>query len=190
MKELDNQVAETLNIKHARMADRINRTRKDRDSFAIGTQVWVYKPTRVGGYRLEPRWWGPAIITKRVGQGSYEVQWDEGETELVHLDDLKEVEEPPREVREGTVDHPDWRERTELFYKVDEENDEPVVSDVPPQVEKILSHRVDSSGRLELFVKWQGKGMQDATWELGNNIAPSYIPQWVEYCTRSGVVPT
>ena len=53
-----------------------------------------------------------------------------------------------------------------------------------------MSHRVNPTGQLELFIKWQGKGVKDATWELANKIAPNYIPQWVEYCTTCGVVPT
>ena len=60
-----------------------------RKPFELGTLVWVYKHKRVGGYKMEPRWWGPAEITARVGEVSYVVSWENG-NQQVHIDDLKE----------------------------------------------------------------------------------------------------
>ena len=84
------------------MAETANKGKADKPPFPIGTKVWVYKPTRVGSYRLESRWWDSAVIHRQVGERSYEVVWDSDRVQLVHIDDLKLYEEPPHEpTREG-----------------------------------------------------------------------------------------
>lgn len=148
---------------------------------SIGEKVWVYKPSRVGGYRLEPRWWGPAIITKRVGQYSYEVTWDEQvETQLVHLDDLKLYEEPPFFDEEGYEEDPE-----DLIY-----NAQPREEPSPPKIDKILAHRFDKNNKLELLVKWPDKGLVDATWQPAEQFAVNYPSQWVEYFLAHKDIPT
>ena len=58
--KISETVARVLNKKHEAMVERANRDRPARKPLKIGTRVWVYKHKKVGGYRREPRWWGPS----------------------------------------------------------------------------------------------------------------------------------
>ena len=100
MEDIDNEVARVLNTKHEKRIESLNKSRKEWEPFALGTKVWVYKHVRVGGWRLQARWWGQAVIIRRVGDASYVIQWGDNDTQLVHIDDLKEYQEPIME-REG-----------------------------------------------------------------------------------------
>ena len=192
MQELDQAVANILNHKHDQMVDRVNHDRKVREPFTLGTKVWVYKPSKIGGYRLDSRWWGPAVITNRVGEASYEVSWEGGREQLVHLDDLKLYVEPPfdeegevLEYTQGEEEEPDADlGDNDLGEDLDQGYEE-----VPQEVweaDKFINHRVSPAGSFELLVKW--KGREEPTWE-GANIASQYIHLWVEYCVNSGLAP-
>ena len=91
MKDLREEIAKKMNNKHDKLLQQLNKGIKEAEVLEVEAEVWVYKPRRVGGYRLEPRWWGPATIVRRVGESSYEVEWEGGKTYLAHRDDLKRV---------------------------------------------------------------------------------------------------
>ena len=154
--------------KHEQAIDRINRKRAGRTPFQVGDKVWVYKHKKVGGYKLDTRWWGPAEILRRVGQSSYVVGWEGGEQE-VHVDDLKlyEVEE----FREEGV---------ELWYMEEpREGERPDKGDTP--VERVIAHRRGSRGITEFLVKWVGWDKEFNTWEPAYNFTRCCQP-WVDYC--------
>ena len=166
--EVDKQVARVLNHKHELAADRLNRNRPERRPFKVGDQVWVYRPKRVGGYKIEPKWWGPVEVEARVGANSYVVAW-EGATMEVPIDDLKPYDS---EVLEG--------EPTDMWFmerNVEEEEVDPDQS----VVERICGHRRREDGTLEFEVKWAGWGTQHNTWEPVVNFTKC-CKSWVDYC--------
>ena len=65
-----------MNAKHDHMVDRINRNRAPRKPLEVGAKVWVYKHKIVGGYKIDARWWGPAVVVARTSNSSYTVQFD------------------------------------------------------------------------------------------------------------------
>ena len=163
MKTVDEKVAEILNTKHEKMVERVNRSRKPRPSFAIGEKVWIYKPTKIGGHRLEPRWWGPAIVEKRVGLASYEVTW-ENKVQAVHVDDMKNY-------------YPEIED--------DEEGEELCLEIELQDVEEILSDRMGKNGIQEFLVHWKGTSAENDTWEPTYHFTQCCAP-WLEYCRMQG----
>ena len=155
---IDEAVARILNNKHDKVVERVNRDRPARPPFDIGTKVWVYKHKKVGGYRLEPRWWGPAEVIARTGSSSYTIDF-EGDTEEVHIDDLKEyLAEDLEELEE------------ELQYFEDSGSGDGDEGSKKAVVEKIVAHRKNSLGRLEFLVKWAGYDNSHNTWEYPGNL--------------------
>ena len=53
------------------------------------------------------------------------------------------------------------------------------------EVEKILRHRCNSTGRLEFLVKW--KGYDDLTWEPLMNFIHRYSKDWRDYVSAKGL---
>ena len=171
---VDERVAEILNTKHQLAVDRVNRNRAPRPHFSVGTKVWVYKHKRVGGYKLEPRWWGPATIEKRVGESSYVVAW-EGGTQDVHIDDLKEY----------AVDEFEG-DSQELWYICRERSEEEEEEEGNWAVENVLGHRTNSDGILEFQVRWLGWSEEHDSWEPASHFTRCCKP-WVEYCDGKGL---
>ena len=167
---VDRRVAEVLNKRHEAAVDRVNRSRAPRAIIAIGTKVWVYKQKKVGGYKLEPRWWGPATVSKRIGESSYEISWEEGTFE-VHIDDLKEymVEE--------------FQDEGEELWYINEEGEGEAVEEGSAAVEGIITHRVQEKGTMEFLVKWLGWGEDYNPWEPASSFTKCCQP-WAEYCDR------
>jgi hypothetical protein len=174
MEEIDKRVAETLNTKHDQKMGYVNRNRSEWASFSLGTKVWVYKHTRIGGWRLQGRWWGPAIVTRRVGDNSYVVQWGDNDTQLVHADDLKEFPEP---ILEGEGVDLEFRATGILEGQIPEEK----------IAEKILLHKLGQDGNLYYMVKWQNLGYEHSSWEVGSEFARKFTQVWLEYVTGKNI---
>ena len=101
-----------------------------------------------------PRWWGPAVIIRRVGDASYVIQWGDNDTQLSHIDDLKEYQEPEMEGEGVGIE----------FKAVG------IVDGYVPQeknAEKILMHRMWTDGKFYYFVKWENLGYELSSWEEG-----------------------
>lgn len=178
MEEIDNRVAEVLNFKHERMQDTINRNRRPKPPLELGTKVWVYKPVRVGGHRLDSRWWGPATVVARVGESSYEVDYGSDQVQLVHIDNLKVWEEPPaRQGREGG--DADWGEPLELEYEQREEEEAQEEDRLTPN--KILQHRV-YNGEFQMLVEYTNSQGREEKWEPANKVYREFPEMWVKFC--------
>ena len=176
--KIDEVVANTLNMKHERMIERVNRNRPPRKPFEVGTKVWVYKHKRVGGYKMEPRWWGPAEIISRNSHSSYTVTFEGGHQEI-HIDDLKEYEvvdfEEEGEELMYTQVHPTDSSESEKR----EEN----------SVESIQAHRMHEKGWIEFLVKWQGKDESENSWIRAGNLAKC-ARGLLMYCGLNGIALT
>jgi hypothetical protein len=114
--KIDQLVAGILNTKHEKAIERINRRRPEMAPLPEGTKVWVYRHKKSGGYKMQPRWWGQALIYRWVGSASYVVEWASG-MQVVARDDLKEytVEEfrkPERTYRMSSPQVGDLRRKT------------------------------------------------------------------------------
>ena len=184
MAMLDQKVAEVLNEKHDRMVESTNKNRREKKPMQIGSKVWVYKPTKVGGHRLESRWWGPARVVKQVGESSYEVQWESDRIQIVHLDDLKLWEEPPSREEE---EEEEWGLRAEHRYEAQLEEEEPAEEQLDRPIEKILGHRVGPGGTTQFFVRKKGQPESEATWEEGIVLYRDYYPLFAEYAVNVGM---
>ena len=159
------------------MIERVNRDRAPRKPFEVGDKVWVYKHKRVGGYKMEPRWWGPAEIVTRTGNSSYSVMFEGGKQE-VHIDDLKEYEVEEFE-----------DEGEELLYtaiqpdppKEEKENEAKNI------VEDIRAHRRHEKLKfIEFLVKWQGKDESENSWIRAGNLVKC-ARGLLMYCGLNGI---
>jgi hypothetical protein len=168
------KVANILDNKHAYTTERLNRTRPARKPLTIGTKVWVYKQKQVGGHKLSPRWWGPAIIQARVGESSYIIKWEK-ETQEVHIDDLKEYE-----ALEFT------EEGEDLWFMKGTEGGPIAEKHKTALVEDILDHRPDAYKQTEYLVKWAGWGPEYNTWEPAHRLSRGSGP-FLTYCARQGI---
>jgi hypothetical protein len=174
MEEVDKEVATILNDKHEKRMEAINKGRREWEPFALGTKVWVYKHIRVGGWRLQPRWWGPAVIIRRVGDASYVIQWGDNDTQLAHIDDLKEYQEPEMEGEGVGIE---FKAVGILDGYVPEEKN----------AEKILMHRTWTDGKIYYFVKWENLGYELSSWEEGIAFARKFTKLWLSYiCSHPG----
>ena len=182
MEDLDQKVANTLNHKHGNMEDYQNRYRKPRAPLKLGAQVWIYKPTKVGGHRLDTRWWGPAKIAKQTGESTYEVEWEGFRSQAVHIDDLKEWEEPPREGESES-----WGDMEVLEYEATQGTPHAQEQPAKPEPLRILTHRVHPENGMELLVQYFGKSTQETQWENAQYIYSQYLPLWVEYAVLTGM---
>ena len=73
MQRIDAGVAQVLNAKHVKLAERINAQRVDPSAQKPGDLVW-YRRLAGSGYKLDSRWLGPAAIIEREGERSYVVE--------------------------------------------------------------------------------------------------------------------
>ena len=71
MDEIDRRVAEILNEKHKKEMKRKNQGEKKLPPLKVGDKVWYRRPENTGT-KLDTRWIGPAKITAREGEESYE----------------------------------------------------------------------------------------------------------------------
>jgi hypothetical protein len=92
MKQIDMSVAEKLNKMHEKLAERINKKRKDGDVLQIGAKVWYRRPEGSGD-KLDSRWLGPAVVTAREGVRSYLIELKPGTQIKAHRSFLKEFVE-------------------------------------------------------------------------------------------------
>ena len=88
MQKIDEKVAQIVNARHVKFADVENIGRTKHAKYVPGTQVWYRRPPNSGG-KLDTRWLGPARITKRTGEHTYEIRVSEGYTMDAHETFLK-----------------------------------------------------------------------------------------------------
>ncbi len=89
MADLDQKVADVINEAHRRMAETVNSRRQSRPPYHIGDWVFVRRPKKVGGTKLETWWRGPFKVLERQGEDSYVIQDSMAGPLAVHADQLK-----------------------------------------------------------------------------------------------------
>ena len=73
MRKIDLVIAETLNSKHKKRKLWVNKDRVQPPPLAIGDYVWYIRPPESGD-KLATKWIGPAMVTAREGENSYEIE--------------------------------------------------------------------------------------------------------------------
>jgi hypothetical protein len=169
VKEVEQAVAQTLNQKHQKQAEQVNKGRKDPPRFRTDDKVWYRRPEGTGE-KTDSRWLGPGVVVEQVGQGSYRVQVEENRIIEAPIKFLKKYMEDP--VGGGT---PLFFHRRTERRALEKEGDE---------VEEVLGHKREG-GRLWFLVGLVGEG--EARW-----VEPSYFIQkvdggWRKYCEKKGL---
>ena len=88
MQQVDEQVARLHNEAHEKQARTENLKRPEAEVFQKNQWVWYRRPERSGD-KLDSRWLGPAVVLRRVGENSYEVQITDSGTIRAHTSFLK-----------------------------------------------------------------------------------------------------
>ena len=83
IKEVDEKVAQTLNEKHRRQAEQVNKGRKDGPRLKPGDKVWYRRPEGTGE-KTDSRWLGPGIVVEQVVMEVTKSKWRRKES-LKHL---------------------------------------------------------------------------------------------------------
>jgi hypothetical protein len=166
-KAVDQKVADVLNDLHKRQADQKNRSRKDLEEFAKGDLVWYLRPPRRPGQKLESYWLGPARVTARRGEHSYELELEEGRRQEAHRCQLKAYRDDTRL----------WGPPKMFVYRQARPQEDVDIEEWT--VEEIRRHRRRDDGDWEFEVKW--KGHPTLTWEPLKNFFHRYSHQMIEY---------
>ena len=125
--------------------------------------VWVNQ-TRDAN-KLEPRWFGPAKVTRVFGSNVFEVELDRGTVKRLIVSLLKPYGAP---VSDG------------FGYSVKFSVSPSLPTDSEPlfKVERILDHRTLPSGVRQWLVKWCGS--EQHTWEPVGSFVDVTAP-WAKY---------
>ena len=132
----------------------------------------MLKPKPVGGHKIQTYWTGPAIIESRTGASSFEVSTANGETRAVHISQIKPYHD---DVLEGGVPlH---------FYRSG--NREAPYGD--PEVQEILSHRIEDTGLPQFLVRWSESSPSQDTWLSLLDMIELKCSLWAPYCSAQGI---
>ena len=173
MKEIDEKVARVLNELHERRAARENSSRSQAAEFCPGQKVWYRRPEGSGD-KLDSRWLGPAMITNRIGQHSYEVQVGEENFLTAHASYLK-----------AYVEDDFCGEAVPLFLHKRTIVDEEAQPD-EWEVDKIVDVTY-KNGLPHFKVHWKGYDEGDAKWEPPNHFFHRYSSPVIAFCQSKGI---
>jgi hypothetical protein len=151
-REVDQQVAATMNALHAKQAEALNKRRRELCDFRPGDRVWYLRPPGRTGEKLESYWLGPCEVIERRGEASYLIQLEEKRQQEVHRSQLKEC----------FMDEEALGKVAKMFRFSQAKPEEAVAID-EWTVEEVLQHRRRDDGHLEFQVKWEGS--PELTWE-------------------------
>ena len=119
-------------------------------------------------------WWiGPCLITAKIGEMSYEIEIKPNHRVSLHRSQLK-----PHFEDEFAA------EKLQLHHFSPQSTDFDSAPD-EWEVEKIITHRKDSSGRLEFLTMW--KDCSDVTWEPLMQFIHRYSSGWRDYVLSKGL---
>jgi hypothetical protein len=166
MKEMDKRVARHLNAIHQKRVEEVNRGRGEKPIYQVGDKVWFRRPPSLTA-GLPSVWQGPCVVTRRVGQGSYQISTQGAAEQPVHEDQIKPFLEdkyageaiPLHYYRGGGYDN-----------RVRPGEDE---------VEEIRGHQRRTDGKLMLHTKW--KGRPRLIWEPVGSFVHRYSGVMAEY---------
>ena len=85
----DQRVQLTLSNVIWNQVQALNAKRKFKGQYKVGDLVWVQRPAKVGGHKLNPYWAGPAKIVSQKGLASFTVLWQGEVHQDVHQAQLK-----------------------------------------------------------------------------------------------------
>ena len=139
-------------------------------NFVVGDLVWVNQ-TRDAN-KLEPRWFGPAKVTRVFGSDVFEIELDRGTVKRLNASLLKPYVVP---VSEGFG----------YSVKVSVSHSLPTDSEPLFKVERILDHRTLPSGVRQWLVKWCGS--EQHTWEPVGSFVDVTAP-WAKYNRERSIV--
>ena len=172
MDELDRCIANTLNERHWKDAQRISAERIPPTPYQVGDWVWMLRPKGSHVSKLDTWWVGPAEVIQRVGDMSYQIRVKPGVIQDVHMDQLKPY----------TGDRVEG-EAIELFHHM--------TGYIPMEtgeeewnVEKILKHRKGKGGSWEFLTKWEGAAPGEETWEPAQNFILRYCGEFIAYLRK------
>ena len=172
MESLDRKVADELNRQHAQEAQRLNASRARPQPFQEGDVVWVLRPKSSNVSKLDTWWVGPAKVTRRIGDQSYQVLVKPGVVHDVHMDQLKRYVD---DTLEGS--------RVELFHH---STGYKALETQPDEwsVETISGHRRKKDGTWEFLTLWEGCPESEKTWEPAQNFITRYCVEFPEYLRK------
>ena len=173
MKEIDEKVARVLNEVHKKRAAKENSSRTRAAKVRPGQKVWYRRPEGSGN-KLDSRWLGPALITKRIGQNSYEVQVGEENFLTAHTSYLKAY------VKDDFGGKP-----IPLFLHKRTIVDEEAQPD-EWEVDKIVDVTY-KNGIPHFKVHWKGYDEGDAEWEPPNHFFHRYSSPVIAFCKGKGI---
>ena len=165
---VDQQVAQTLNAHHDKKAEQLNRHRRELPTLKVGDKAWYLRPRGRPGEKLETYWLGPCRVAERRSEHSYVVEIQEGRMQEAHRSQLKPYTEGDAELGSPV----------KLFHFKQARSDPPTGID-EWNVEKVLTHRRNTSGDLEFKVQWEGSA--ELTWEPLHHFFHRYSQPIVDY---------
>ena len=173
-KKLDAFVAQRLNSLHQKKDNQVNAQRNEPPPFEVGSKVWYSPEKQPGTDKLDVKWRGPCLVTKREGVHSYEVEISTGVYQKAYRSQLK------LHVADTYSTQP-----FPLFY-VAGKAPELEVGTNEWLVDKILDHRV-RQGVLEFKVRWKDFDESGDQWEPWVHFFPGVNEELVKYCRERGV---
>jgi hypothetical protein len=173
MKEIDERTGRVLNQIHERRAAQENVHRTEPPEFSAGQKVWYRRPEGSGD-KLESRWLGPALVTKRIGHHSYEIQVGE-----------RNVLTAPAIFMKPYVEDEFTEKRVPLFQHRRTIADKGALPD-EWEVEDIVDMTY-KHGLPHFKVHWKGYEPGDAQWEPANHFFHRYASPVIAYCQKKGV---
>ena len=168
MKKMDGNVANILNEIHEKRAMRENAKVSSPMEFSAGQKVWYRRPEG-SGEKLDSRWLGPAVVQKRLGQDSYEVQVGD-----------KNVLTAPSIWLKPYVEDEMGGEELPLFTHRRTVSDPQALPD-EWVVDKVIGAKMHD-GIPHFKVHWEVFEEGDATWEKPNNFFHRYAAPVIKYC--------
>ena len=169
-KLIDKQVAEKMQKVHEQQMAKVNEARREKPVYQPGDRVWLLRPRPVGVDKLLSWWLGPCPVVSRQGADSYLIEDKPGHQRSAHSSQLKPFVEDQ---------HADVPVPLNYFSITDRELDLTVELD-EWEVDHIIKHKHDESGKLWFLTQWQG--YKEPTWEPLNHFVHRYNVDWAEYC--------
>ena len=124
------------------------------------------KESHLSTVKMEPRWSGPFLVSRKVGEHSYEIEIGPGKYKQAYRDQLAEW------VDDELVGKP-----TPLYYY--SAVDEALEEDFWP-VKEILGHRV-KKGVWEFLTSWEGCPSSEDSWEPVPHFFTGYFRPLIKY---------
>ena len=173
MRDQDAVVGKRLNDIQDKRAKATNAKRREHPPLKVGSKVWYRPEPQPGRDKLEPRWKGPGLVLRRVGNHSYVIQLKPGAEQEAHRSQLRP------HIDDEFADEP-----YPLYYFTGKA---PTLEIAPDEwlIEGIDGHRKGTDGKQEFLVRWKDWDPSYAQWEPASSF--SWLTTKYSWSIASGI---